>query len=313
MKSSLLGARVLTLEHEVEFWYRAGYDYLKLQPTANFDPTGSRGSENVLASADGTVVRTWASEAQGVIGTPADLDRYVFPDPGSFDYSRFEAVRSLLPEGMGVIGQYGDIFTMTWEMMGFEGFSYAIQEDPGLVQALNERVGELVLGMFRRFAASDSVDALWYSDDISYTAGLMVSPSVLERYFFPWLEKIGALAHAAGKPLIYHSDGILYDVMDRIIACGVDALHPIEPMAMDIAEVKRRYGDRLCLVGNVDVDLLSRGSPAEVREVVRRNIATAGVGGGYCVGSGNSIPDYVKPENYLAMLDAAAEFGTYEK
>lgn len=96
--------------------------------------------------------------------------------------------------------------------------------------------------------------------------------------------------------------------MPEIIACGVDALHPIEPKAMSLADVKKNWGDRLCLIGHVDVDLLSRGTPAEVRETVRRNLDIAG-GNGYMVGSGNSIPEYVKFENYLAMLQAAREFG----
>jgi uroporphyrinogen decarboxylase len=78
---------------------------------------------------------------------------------------------------------------------------------------------------------------------------------------------------------------------------------------MDLAEVKRRVGDRLCLLGHVDVDLLSRGTTDEVRAVVRRNIRIAGANGGYCVGSSNSIPEYVKYENYIAMLEAAREFG----
>jgi uroporphyrinogen decarboxylase len=79
---------------------------------------------------------------------------------------------------------------------------------------------------------------------------------------------------------------------------------------MDIAEVKRRVGDRLCLMGHVDVDLLSRGSVDEVRAQVRHNIEVAGYNGGYCVGSGNSIPEYVTFENYMAMIDTAREFDT---
>jgi len=210
---------------------------------------------------------------------------------------------------MGVIGQYGDIFTMTWEMMGFEDFSAAIFENPDLVKALNVSIGERVLSMFEYFAKSDAVDALWYSDDIAFTQGLLVSPDTLQEYFFPWLRKIGDLAKKANKPLLYHTDGVLWDVFDEIIACGVDAIHPIEPKAMEIAEVKRRYGDKLCLLGNVDVDILARGTRETIRNIVRYNVETAGCNGGYCIGSGNSIPEYVQYENYIALLDASREFG----
>jgi len=309
IKAAFLGHAVSTLEHEVEFSYRAGYDYVKIQPAVDFDPGRANSGAGVSYNPDGSVFRRWASEGTGVITTMGDLERFRFPRADEIDYSRAERIRRLLPDGMGVIGQYGDIFTMTWEMMGFEAFSIAVHDQPALVEALNRRVGELVVGMFEVFAASDAVDALWYSDDIAYTEGLMVSPAILDLYFFPWLRAIGDLARASGKPLIYHSDGVLYRVMDRIAGCGVDALHPIEPKAMDLAEVKARFGDRFSLIGGVDVDLLARGTPEAVRDVVRQNIKAAGVGGGYCVGSGNSIPEYVKMENYLAMLSAAFEFG----
>lgn len=309
IKAEFLGHPVVTLRDEVEFARLAGYDYVKVQPAVDFDPGRANLGAGVSYNADGSVFRKWASEGTGVITTMDELERFRFPRPEEIDYSRAERVRGLTPDGMGVIGQYGDIFTMTWEMMGFENFSIAVREHPDLVAALNRRVGDLVVGMFKAFASSDDVDVLWYSDDIAYTEGLMVSPAVLDLYFFPWLRTIGQLARASGKPLIYHSDGLLYRVMDRIAACGVDALHPIEPKAMDIAEVKTRYGDRFCLIGGVDVDLLARGTPEEVRAAVHRNIEAAGTGGGYCVGSGNSIPEYVKLENYRAMLSAAFEAG----
>lgn len=309
VKSRFIGRPVRTLADEVEFWHQAGYDYVKLQPGVDFNP-GRVGLEGrVVYNPDGTVFRTWASEGKGNIATMESLERYRFPEKGDFDYSRFEQVQNLLPEGMGVVGQYGDIFTMTWEMMGFEAFSMALYEAPELVEALNQRLGHLVVSMFEYFAQSDAVDVIWYSDDIAYASGLMVAPGVLEQYFFPWLKRIGELARGAGKPFIYHTDGVLYSVMERIIDCGVDALHPIEPKAMELAEVKRRYGDRLCLMGHVDVDLLSRGTVDEVRHTVKKNIEVAAYNGGYCAGSGNSIPEYVKFENYVAMLEAVREFG----
>jgi len=310
IKERFLGKPLSTLADDVEFWHRAGYDYVKIQPIADFNPGKIGLSENLTFNDDGTLFRKWASEQKGVITSWEEFEQYQFPHPEDFDYSRFEQVRSLLPAGMGVIGQYGDIFTMTWEMMGFEQFSLALFENPDLVRALNNRIGQLVLSMFEYFAQSDVVDILWISDDIAYTNGLLVSPATLEEFFFPWLRKIGDLARQAGKPLLYHTDGVLWDVFDTIIDCGVDAIHPLEPKAMALAEVKQKVGDRLCLVGHVDVDLLARGTPEQVRAQVRKNIEEAAGNGGYCVGSGNSVPEYVKYENYLAMLDAAKEFGS---
>ncbi|MDP4192781.1 MAG: uroporphyrinogen decarboxylase family protein [Bacteroidota bacterium] len=311
IKGKIIGRPVQSLQDDVEFWYKAGYDYVKLQPIADFNPMNIGTGSNLTFKEDGTLQRKWASESQGVISSWEDLEKYKFPSKEDFNYSKFEKVRELLPEGMGVIGQYGDIFTMTWEMMGFEGFSMALFENPELIDELNKRLGELVLSMFEYFAQSDIVDILWISDDIAYTNGLLMGPDVLDRYFFSWLKKIGDLAKKYNKPLIYHTDGVLWDVFDRIVECGVNALHPIEPKAMDIKDVKERYGDKLCLIGHVDVDLLCRGSKEDIRNKVRENIEKAAFNGGYCIGSGNSIPEYVNFENYIALLEASKEFGKY--
>ena len=307
IKELFLAKKIEGLKDEVDFWYKAGYDYIKLQPKADFNPMKIGLDNNVSYNDDGTIFRKWASEGNGVISNFDEFEKYTFPKTSDFDYTNFEKVKSLLPDGMGVIGQYGDIFTMTWEMMGFESFSIALFENEDLIKNLNDRLGELVLSMFEYFAQSDVVDAIWYSDDIAYTNSLMVSPQVLDKYFFPWLKRIGDLAKRYNKPLIYHTDGILYDVFDKIIDCGVDAIHPIEPKAMNIADVKQRYGNKLCLIGNIDVDLLSRGTVNDIRKNVIKNIEEVGKDGGYCVGSGNSIPEYVKLENYIAMIEAVKE------
>ena len=310
IKERFLGHPIQSLQDEVEFSYKAGYDYVKLQPIVDFNPQklGAQTEEKPL---DGTLSYNWAHEGQGLITSFDDLERYVFPRPEEIDYSRFEQIKQYLPEGMGVIGQYGDIFTMTWELMGMEAFSLALFENPELVKTLNSILGNIELSMFEYMVQSDVVDAIWYTDDIAFSTGLLVSPDVLHSYFFPWLKKIGEMAKAADKPFIYHTDGVLWDVFEDIIACGVNALHPIEPKAMNLAEVKQKYGDRLCLIGAVDVDLLCRGSKEEVEETVRHNIEVAAYNGGYCVGSGNSIPDYVNYENYLTLLNASKKYGTF--
>ncbi|MCB9058709.1 MAG: nucleoside 2-deoxyribosyltransferase [Calditrichae bacterium] len=307
IKEKLLGRPITTLKDDVDFWHKAGYDYIKLQPGADFNPQAVGLDGKVTFNEDGTLSRKWAAHSKGVISSLEDFENYHFPSALDFDYTKFEQVSRLLPDGLGVIGQYGDIFTMTWEMMGFEEFSMNLFLNPDLVKLLNDKIGGLVLSMFEYFAQSAVVDVLWYSDDIAFTNGLLVSPETLNSYLFPWLKKIGELAKKYNKPLIYHTDGILYDVFDDIIRCGVDAIHPIEPKAMDIGEVKQKVGAQLALLGHVDVDLLSRGTEEQIRKKVIENIEKAGYNGGYCAGSGNSVPEYVKFENYLAMINTVKE------
>lgn len=304
IKEAVLGRPIATVADDAEFMRRMGYDFVKLQPRIILDTARKQAAEE-------TTDRAWASERDGVIQNMEDFEKYKWPSKNDIDYSNFEEAKKAVPGDMGIIGQYGDIFTTCWEMMGFENFSIATFEDPDLLDALFDRVGGLIYSMFENMAQMDHVGALWYSDDIAYTSALMVSPAFLRERFFPWLKKIGDLAAARNIPLLYHTDGVLYEVFDDIIACGVKAQHPIEPLAMDIREVKERVGGKLCLCGNIDVDLISRGTPESVADLVKKRIEQVAPGGGYCLGSSNSVPDYANVENYLAMVRTALEVGKY--
>ena len=98
-----------------------------------------------------------------------------------------------------------------------------------------------------------------------------------------------------------------------LIESGLHGIHPIDPVAgMDIGEAKARYGDRICLLGNIDcAQLLSWGTQDEVRQAVKDCIAKAGAGGGLICASSNSIHSGVSPENYRAMVNAIKQYGTY--
>ena len=120
------------------------------------------------------------------------------------------------------------------------------------------------------------------------------------------------MAHQEGIYFMKHSDGNLNPVLDDLISLGIDGLDPIEPGAMDLANVKKRYGDRIYLHGNVDcMHVLPFGSQEDVRRDVRRCIDAAARGGGYVLAESNSMHANVKPENILAMIDEARKYGVY--
>ena len=116
-------------------------------------------------------------------------------------------------------------------------------------------------------------------------------------------------------PVFFHSDGDLRKVMDRIVEVGFDGIHSLQPSAgMDIANIKRDYGDVLCLIGNIDLDyVLTFAQPQEVEETVKRTIDVAAPGGGYILSTCNTLIDSIPPENVLAMYKTAHEYGVYEK
>ena len=307
IKEAWLGRPLRDAADEVCFWASAGYDYVPVDARIDFR-TSTHTVGEAQPEADS---RRWQEEGRGIIVNEADFEAHPWPDPNTLDLSHFAAIAEHLPEGMEIVAIVGGFLSRPTYLMGFEEFCYAIVDRPAFVARLFQRVGEIVLGTLERILRLDRIEAVWISNDMAYTEGLLVSPRVLRKEVFPWFARVGSLCRQRGLPLIFHSDGRFPELIPDLIAAGVNALHPFEPKAMDIREAKRRYAGRLCVVGNVDVDLLSRGTPAEVASQVRIKIRELAPGGGYCLGSSNSIPDYVPIENYRAMVETAIEYGRY--
>jgi uroporphyrinogen decarboxylase len=189
-----------------------------------------------------------------------------------------------------------------------------LADDIDFVAEIAARVGQIQCAVMRRVVTLPAAVAAWYGDDLAYTESLLVSPKILRKYFFPWMEELAGIAHAAGMPFIMHSDGRLWQVLDDLIALGVNALHPIEAKAMDIYDLKRRYGQKLALFGNVDLGYAlteGTGTPEAIRAEVRQQIRELAPGGGYGLASGAGLTRYVELENFLAMRAALLEYGTY--
>ncbi len=309
IKKEILGRPLLRVEDDIEFMRRMGYDFIKVQPRIDVNIEHRKMEEEKSDEYKNAPDRAWANEGEGIITDRESFEKYLWPEKNQISYENLEIAQKLIPDDMGIIGQYGDIFTMVWELMGFEQFAMAVYLDPELVRDLFEKVGSLVLSMFENMADMENIGAFWYSDDIAYATGLMMSPDFYREYFFPWLKKIGDLAKRKNIPLIYHSDGILYEVMDDIIECGVAAIHPVEPKAMDIGEVKQRYGDKLALCGGIDLDTLARGSEEQIKKLVIDTIEKIGSPvQGWCAGSSNSIPDYVPVNNFIKMAETLLNY-----
>jgi uroporphyrinogen decarboxylase len=304
----------LPLEHEVEFACRAGYDYVTLGASMHATITGTSTlvAAKYAAFGDEYQERGWANEGDGVITTAREFEGFPWPDPAEFDTTLFERATALLPPGMKVLVDHGKVFTGVWWLMGFEAFCRAIKRDPGLIARMYERVGAAQCRILDVATDFECVGGVRFADDLAYSEGLMVSPAHLRQHFFPWLKACVDLVHRKGKVFIYHSDGDVRLVLEDLIACGVDGLHPIEPKAMDIAELKRKVGRRIALCGNIDLGYtLTRGTPAEVDAEVKERIRVLAPGGGYLLGSSNSVPEYVPLENFNAMREACFRYGRY--
>lgn len=304
------------IEKDIEFSWRAGYDFVRVAPTVDYGEQWLTATHDYATGSDEQRRRKWAMTHGGLIRSEDDLERFPWPDPASATYQWLDIADELLPKEMqlGTSLKGGGIFERAWMLMGFEAFSFALMEHPEFIARMIDKTGEIYLGFLERALQHDRVQFVWLGDDLAYSTGLMVSPDFLRERLFPWYARIAELcrSHDPPKAFVFHSDGELWEVIDDLIELGIHALHPIEPKAMDIVEAKRRCAGRVCIIGNIDLGYtLTRGTPEEVREEVRERIATCGPGGGYVVSSSNSVTEYVPLENYKAMLSAVEEFGEY--
>jgi len=293
-----------------EAWRRLGYDYLPVGLEAPLPRRDLYARDTaVLSQGD----RMWINENTGVIESWEDFERYPWPRPEGLDYSALEHAAKALPEGMRLIAQGpGGVLENVMWLMGYAPMSYAMADDPTLVEAMFARVGELLLHAFRNAAAHEAVGALWLGDDMGFKTQPMISPEALRRYVFPWQRRIAEIAHAAGKPFLLHACGNLETVMDDLIDyVKIDGKHSFEDVIMTVPEAKRRWGNRVAVLGGVDMDLLSRGTPDKVRARTREVLEECMPGGGFGLGSGNTVANYVPLENYFALLEEGWRRGAY--
>jgi len=312
--NALIGGDDYDAEADVAFWQAAGYDYIHLAPWyLHLFPEGwhvAKGDYSRYSEAP--VDRAWMEEHRGVIRGRPEFERYPWPDTSRVKYDHMRRAAEVLPPGMGLTTGTWGILETSRQLMGFEGMCLALYDDPGLVEGVVERIGSFLFEVFKQAVGMPGVRAVWLADDLAHTEGFFFSPDFYRRVLFPWFRRYGEVAASRNLPLIYHCDGVLWDIIPDLVDCGITALQPIEPKAMDIIEVKRKWGKHLALIGNIDLGgALARGTPQAVEAEVRQRIREVAPGGGYCVGSSNSIASYVPLANYRAMIEATLKWGAY--
>lgn len=254
--------------------------------------------------------RAWQPETEGLIATWEDLERYPWPKPEQIDYSPLEAAARHLPDGMKISAStHGGVLEWAMWLMGYVPFSYALYDNPELVAELFRRLGELLLAAVETMASFEYVGAIFVGDDMGHRHGTLIAPEIIREHVMPWHKRMADAAHRYGKPYILHSCGNLTEIMDELIDyCGIDAKHSFEDAIMPVTEAKRRWGGRIAIAGGVDVDKLARWPEDRLRQYVRGILEECAPTGGYLLGSGNSVTNYVPVENFLAMLDEGLKF-----
>ena len=296
------------LDQNIRFWHHLGSDAIRLGP----DGIGLRGMY-LLDSEDMAAIqrdrRRWVDERVGIITSWADFERYPWPHPGDADLYPLEYVAKHLPEGMAIVAGIGGILEPVMFLMGYETLSYALYDQPDLVQAMFEKIKEIQLPATRAMVQMDGVVGLWMTDDMGFKTAPLLSPEQLRRFVFPIQKEFAQLAHERGMPFILHACGNLEVVMEDLIEdVGIDAKHSFEDVIEPVESFVARYGRRIAAMGGVDMQILTWGSESQVRTRTRQILEACAPSGAYVLGSGNTLSNYLSVGNVLAMIDEGHRF-----
>jgi uroporphyrinogen decarboxylase len=250
----------------------------------------------------------------GPIQNRADFERYPWAElPGLFWQKTaplFESLRKAMPPGMAGLGGVGNgVFEISEDLVGFQYLAYMQVDDPELYADLYRKIGDVMVEIWTVFLqryAGDLFAICRMGDDLGFKSNTLVSPATLRRFVLPQYRRVIGMIKAQNQPFLWHSCGKIFAIMEDVIALGIDAKHSNEDIIAPFDEWIRRYGERIGLLGGIDVDLLCQKSPAEIEaEVYEKGCRFRQTARGYALGSGNSIPEYVPVEGYLAMIEAA--------
>jgi len=248
---------------------------------------------------------------RGPIQSKDDLKSYTPPDPDAPQrLGKLPELAARFKGQRAIVFRHRAAFMWSVYLRGFENLLMDFLLDPEFAHELMEKVLAMSLRIARN-AIRAGADAIVIADDYAGNSGPFFSPAVAREFVIPRLKRMVDAIHQEGGKAIKHSDGNLWPILDEIVATGIDGLNPIEPLAgMNIGEVKKKYGNRVCLIGNIDCGhLLPHGSVEEVEAAVKECIAQAAPGGGFILSSSNSIHSSVNPANYRAMIEAARKYG----
>ena len=280
----------------IDAYHTAGYDYACIRRGFGF--RSNRRKDEGKAS---------LSLNEGFVITDREsFNTYEFMEPEDADYTWINELADYLPQGMKLLVPGPDgIFETVLTLVGYDNLCYLLFDDPALVKEIFQAVGSRYLRYYENCVKYEAVGAMMADDDWGFKTQTFLSIHDMRRYVIPWHVKLAQAVHAAGKPITFHSCGNIEGVMEDVISIiKHDGWHSHEDNIIPIERAYDKYGSRIAILGGIDVDFLSRETPEKIYNR-SRDMLIKSAKGGYALGSGNSIPDYIPIENYLAMVSAA--------
>ena len=277
--------------------------------TANFEFDWDVTEDTAELSSRGE--RGYINEHVGPISTWEEFDKFPWPDPhGPHATDGLEYWSEHLPEDMTICvcgaGHFCEF--LTW-LMGYETLCTSLYDNRDLVQAISEKLFDYFSVTMDRALQFERVTLVEPSDDMGFKTGTLISPDDMREFVLPGHKMVIEKAHASGKMAVMHSCGNLREIIPDLVEFGLDGKHSFEDTIEDVREVKHTYGRHMALLGGIDVDFLCRSDEAAIRRRVRDTLDICQPGGGYCLGTGNTVANYIPLDNYLAMVDEGRLWG----
>jgi uroporphyrinogen decarboxylase len=286
----------------IRFCCLAGWDYAFCFSLIPFKGMAPQIADNTSGEVkDGK--RGWLNDNQGPVMNWDDFNRFPWPDDVKAINAMSRTMAKRVPEGMKVMVIPGGIFEWTTWLMGMVPFSYALADQPDLVDAILNKVTDLIRRIVEDIMTEPNVGGIFMGDDLGFYSGTFVSPKVLREKFLPRTRQIVDITHSHGGVFVLHSCGNMYAVMDDIVAMGVDAKHSYEDKIMPVEDVYQKWGGKIGIIGGVDMDIMAKGTEQEVRKRTREILDRCAAKGRYVLGTGNSVANYIPLKNYLGMID----------
>ena len=246
------------------------------------------------------------------IQSKADLAAYQLPDPtlpGRDTQLRMGI--EMDNGGLAITGGITGPFTTAWLLMGYERMAIAIYDEPELVTS----VFRLCLEFYKeaaRLSVAAGADGMWVSDDFGDSTRCFLKPKMFRQYVLPYFAELVEYVDGLGVPVLLHSCGCIKEYLPDLAQTKITSLHPLQRTAgMDLRWVKETYGQRLCIIGNIDSSrTLPFGTPEDVAAEVREAIDIAAPGGGFILASDHSLHDGISIENIQTLFKVGAEYGS---
>lgn len=293
------------LDNQIASWYHMGYDFIRMEASLYLPAI----SMPIKDTTKGIAIqnRAWQDEHIGVIRTWKDFENYKWPKITEENFYIHNYISSHLPEGMGFITCHaGGVYEHVSRLMSYEGLCFTLIDNPELFGIVTDRLGSIIYEYYKYLLKIENISIIFQGEDFGYNNQTLISPKDIRKYFLPWHKKYADLCHKNNKLYFLHSCGKIDSIMEDLINdVKIDAKHSFKDKSSPIIEAKKLYGQRISLLGGVDIDKLARFKPEELRKYVREIIDKCAPGGRFAIGSGNSITSYIPIENYLTMLDEA--------